>query len=52
MHIGFMTIHPLTVPFGNELVFAISSVINTGVLVYSGVIKPEIQLIQDCIKLL
>lgn len=52
MHFGFLTVHPITVPFGNELAYSISSIINHGVVLYSGVLQPEISQLKEIIQLL
>lgn len=52
MHFGFLTVHPITIPIGNELAFAITSVINQGMLLYSGVVQPELDQLKEIIQLL
>lgn len=52
MHIGFFTVHPLTVPFSNELVHAIACIVSQGYLVFNGTIQPEIQELNKVLSIL
>lgn len=52
MHIGFFTVHPLTIPVSNELVHAISCIISQGYLYYSGIIRPEMQELEKVLNIL
>ena len=42
MNLGFMNLHLLTVPIGNELAHVIGGVCIYSSLVYTGIIKPEL----------
>ena len=52
MYLGFLTVHPVTVPFGNELMYAITTLVNSSILLYTGVIKPEINELLEVISIL
>ena len=52
MHFGFFTVHPLTVPVGNELAHAIAATFSQGWLVYTGIVEPKILELQEIVKLL
>lgn len=52
MQIGFINIHPLSVPFGNELAFTIAGAYNQLMLLYVGYIKPELSQIIEVLDLL
>lgn len=52
MHLGFINIHPVSIPFGNELAFTIGSTYNHAMLLYIGYIKPELTQIMEVIDLL
>lgn len=42
MYVGFTTVHPITLPLGNEIAHAISVIYNHAVIVYAASIKPDI----------
>lgn len=52
MQIGFLTVHPITVPFGNELACSIANTIHYGTLVYTGVIQPELDQFRAILNLI
>ena len=52
MHFGFLTIHPVTIPLGNELTLAITSAVHYSNLMYSGVFQPELNQLKEIISLL
>ena len=42
MYIGFVNIHPITLPLGNELMYSVSTMLNHIVMVYITTIKPDL----------
>jgi len=52
MYIGFINIHPVTLPLGNELAHAIGNLYTHTTVVYLGLIKPELTTILEVIELL
>lgn len=42
MYIGFINVHPITLPLGNELMHAVSTLLNHAVIVYMTSIKPDL----------
>lgn len=52
MQIGFINIHPLTVPFGNELAYTVGGTYNQLAMLYVGYIKPELIQIIEVLDLL
>jgi len=52
MYIGFVTLHPVTIPFGNEMMYSITSLCNHMSLLYTGVIKPELNELIEVINII
>jgi len=52
MNIGFLSLHPVTVPFSNELFHTVRLMLNQAALLYSVVIKPELTEIAEVFALL
>lgn len=52
MHFGFLTVHPVTVPLGNELSLAITSAVHYGSVMYSGVLRPELDQLRQILSLI
>ena len=42
MYIGFISVHPITLPLGNEMAHAVSVIFNHAVIVYMTTIKPDL----------
>jgi hypothetical protein len=42
MQFGFISLHPVSVPFGNDFFQALGNVYSYGLVLYVGVIKPEV----------
>lgn len=52
MHIGLFTVHPVTVPIGQEILHALVCTLNHSALLYSGVVRPELEQLKEVISLL
>lgn len=51
MYVGFINVHPVTLPLGNEMMFAISNAVNHLVMVYAS-IKPDLLNLIEVIDLI
>lgn len=51
MHIGFMSLHPVTLPLGNELLNALAETFKYSMLVYGNIIRPEMVELLEVIRL-
>lgn len=52
MYIGFINLHPVTLPIGNELVHALNLAINHAYTVYVASIEPDLLKLASIIDLL
>lgn len=52
MHIGLLTVHPLTVPFSSEMLHALVCALHQSVMIYSGYVEPELKQLKEIIELL
>lgn len=52
MQLGFINIHPVSIPFGNELAYTIGASYNQLIFLYVGYIKPELTQIIEVLDLL
>ena len=52
MYLGFITLHPVTIPFGNEMMYSVTSLCSQALLVYAGIIKPEMNELMEVINIL
>lgn len=50
--LGVVTLHPLTVPIGNELTFCVTQLIKHSWVMYSSVVIPELQELRIILDLL
>lgn len=42
MYMGFINVHPITLPLGNEMMHALGSLFNHAVMVYTTTIEPDL----------
>jgi len=42
MYIGFINVHPITLPLGNEMAYVLGCIYNHAVIVYTVSIKPDL----------
>lgn len=52
MYIGFINLHPVTLPLGNELMHALNLVINHAYTVYVASIEPDLLKLAEVIDML